>query len=190
MRSENATRPTYAELLKDPRWQRKRLEILNRDDWTCQRCGAEDKTLHVHHRKYGRGFPWEIENGFLVTLCEACHEKTTEVGRRLAELISCSDPSDLEEVAGLLEAKLTRYGKGASILVRDYEHAEGIGHEYFLTAEEVLALAAPTEYMVTVEALKRAFHAVGCPELHRRNREADFYRAYGSSSMAVVLKAD
>lgn len=52
----------YSQLLKDPRWQKKRLEILDRDDWKCTHCEAEHKTLHVHHRhKYVRGCTSEIE---------------------------------------------------------------------------------------------------------------------------------
>lgn len=65
----------YSELLRDPRWQKKRLEILQRDDWHCQRCGAKDQTLHVHHCYYGKGKkPWEYENTSLLTLCLDCHE--------------------------------------------------------------------------------------------------------------------
>lgn len=64
---------TYSELLKDPRWQKKRLEILERDNWMCQHCRSTDKMLHVHHIKYS-GFPWEAEDKFLITLCEECHE--------------------------------------------------------------------------------------------------------------------
>ena len=62
----------YAEKLKDPRWQRRRLEILERDDFSCQACGAEDKTLHVHHKWYV-GEPWEAPDEALETLCEPCH---------------------------------------------------------------------------------------------------------------------
>jgi len=64
---------TYSEKLKDPRWQKKRLEIFNRDDWKCLNCGATTKTLIVHHLKYD-GDPWKVENEFLKTLCEDCHE--------------------------------------------------------------------------------------------------------------------
>ena len=64
----------YSDSLKDPRWQKKRLEILNRDDWTCQICGSKDKMLHVHHISYVKGRkPWEYENDLLITLCEKCH---------------------------------------------------------------------------------------------------------------------
>jgi 5-methylcytosine-specific restriction endonuclease McrA len=69
-----STKKTYSEKLRDPRWQKRRLYILERDDWTCQRCRATDKTLHVHHRWYEPGAePWEAADGALQTLCEDCH---------------------------------------------------------------------------------------------------------------------
>jgi hypothetical protein len=65
----------YSELLKDPRWQRKRLEIMQRDGYTCKRCGDSKNTLHVHHLIYRRGLkPWEHSGDELVTLCIDCHE--------------------------------------------------------------------------------------------------------------------
>lgn len=64
---------SYSDKLRDPRWQKKRLEIMGRDQFTCQNCGAKDKTLNVHHCAYIKGLdPWEY--GFsLITLCELCH---------------------------------------------------------------------------------------------------------------------
>lgn len=70
---------TYAEKLKDPRWQKKRLEILQRDDWTCQICKDKESTLHVHHKYYMKNVePWDYEDHLLVTLCESCHEYERE----------------------------------------------------------------------------------------------------------------
>jgi hypothetical protein len=69
----------YSELLKDPRWQRKRLEILNRDNWFCQACADNESTLHVHHIKYTSRLPWETPDNLLVTLCESCHKKEDEL---------------------------------------------------------------------------------------------------------------
>lgn len=63
----------YADLLKDPRWQKKRLKIFERDKFRCKECGCEENTLHVHHIKYF-GKPWEAPDDFLVTLCQGCHE--------------------------------------------------------------------------------------------------------------------
>jgi len=65
----------YAEKLLDPRWQKKRLEILERDGWQCQYCGDTKTTLHVHHHFYDKtGDPWEMASHLLVTLCAPCHE--------------------------------------------------------------------------------------------------------------------
>lgn len=76
---------SYSEMLKDPRWQKKRLQIMNRDDFTCRSCGDKSTTLHVHHLAYVRNAcPWEYEDRFLVTLCENCHEEETEC-RKAAE---------------------------------------------------------------------------------------------------------
>lgn len=65
----------YKEQIKSPKWQRRRLEILQRDDFTCQICGCKDKMLHVHHTAYERDkMIWEYPDEMLITLCEDCHE--------------------------------------------------------------------------------------------------------------------
>jgi hypothetical protein len=67
---------SYSEKLKNPSWQRKRLEILDRDEFMCKMCHNEEETLHVHHRLYiPNTDPWDYPNELLVTLCEKCHEK-------------------------------------------------------------------------------------------------------------------
>lgn len=63
---------TYKEKLRDPRWQKKRLEILDRDNFTCQLCGDKHTTLHVHHNSYSEN-PWDVENSELITYCADCH---------------------------------------------------------------------------------------------------------------------
>ena len=65
----------YSIKLKDPRWQKKRLKILERDGWACQLCDDSESTLVVHHRRYLPGTePWDYPDHLLVTLCEDCHE--------------------------------------------------------------------------------------------------------------------
>lgn len=69
---------SYSDLLRDPRWQKKRLEILSRDDFTCMNCADTTNTLHVHHRYYLNGHkPWEYPDTALTTLCADCHEQET-----------------------------------------------------------------------------------------------------------------
>ena len=67
---------SYSEKLKDPRWQKKRLLILQRDNFTCCNCGSKEKTLHVHHKLYyANTEPWDYNDNVLITLCFECHEQ-------------------------------------------------------------------------------------------------------------------
>jgi len=67
---------TYSEKLKHPKWQKKRLEILNRDKFTCKLCGDTESTLHVHHLEYKPNTePWDYPNANFKTLCEYCHRE-------------------------------------------------------------------------------------------------------------------
>ena len=63
---------TYSDKLKNPKWQKKRLEILNRDKFTCCFCGDKETELHVHHKSY-KSNPWESDNKELQTICKHCH---------------------------------------------------------------------------------------------------------------------
>jgi hypothetical protein len=75
---------TYWEKLKDPRWQKKRLEVLEKAEFTCSQCGDSESTLHVHHGYYCKGNePWEYPVESLHCLCETCHE---DVQRELVEI--------------------------------------------------------------------------------------------------------
>lgn len=62
----------YRDKLKDPRWQRKRLEVLQRDSFTCCHCGDDKTELHIHHLKYS-GDPWEAKMEDMITVCVHCH---------------------------------------------------------------------------------------------------------------------
>lgn len=69
---------TYSEKLKDPRWQKKRLEIMERDNFTCVHCEDKETTLNVHHKKYN-GEPWKSKNEDLETVCEDCHSVIEDI---------------------------------------------------------------------------------------------------------------
>src|SRR6187402_680382 len=64
---------TYAEKLTNPKWQKKRLKILERDNWTCQECENTELTLHIHHKRYSGINPWDTDDKYLITLCSKCH---------------------------------------------------------------------------------------------------------------------
>lgn len=67
----------YSEKLKSPKWQRKRLEILNRDNFTCLLCGDTETELQIHHLKYTGYNPEDAPNEDLETLCKDCHSIKT-----------------------------------------------------------------------------------------------------------------
>lgn len=72
----------YSERLKHPMWQRKRLEILERDNFMCTQCDADDEQLHVHHLFYVKGRePWDYPSLSLTTLCHECHDSIHDESR-------------------------------------------------------------------------------------------------------------
>ena len=79
---------TYSEKLKDPRWQRMRLEVMERDEFKCCSCFVEDKTLHVHHSYYTKGAdPWDYPLEALSTQCADCHKEIEEGLLRIRKAI-------------------------------------------------------------------------------------------------------
>ncbi|MGH9530130.1 MAG: HNH endonuclease, partial [Terriglobales bacterium] len=48
-----------------------RQQILRRDRWKCQSCGAKSN-LEVHNQKF-RGQSGTDSGENLITLCDACH---------------------------------------------------------------------------------------------------------------------
>jgi hypothetical protein len=80
---------TYQEQLKHPKWQKKRLEILERDKFKCSICGDTDVTLHVHHKvSYDNNKkPWEYSDNDYETLCEHCHKSISDLNKQIQRLI-------------------------------------------------------------------------------------------------------
>lgn len=106
-------KPTYYELLKHPKWQEKRLRIMERDGFKCLECGSNDTTLNVHHGYYRKGAePWDYEDETLHTLCEGCHKKAeilrAELYRKIGELRQ-------EGVARLLESEILKQDSDDSL---------------------------------------------------------------------------
>ena len=77
----------YSDLLKSPKWQKKRLQIMSRDKFTCKLCGDTETQLHVHHKEYINGNnPWDYDNTLLITLCEDCHQEIEKLKKEDANL--------------------------------------------------------------------------------------------------------
>lgn len=79
----------FLEQIKHPKWQKKRLEILNRDSYKCQYCGNKNDELHVHHLIYHKGkMIWEYNNDYLITYCKGCHECHHELYNEIKEILA------------------------------------------------------------------------------------------------------
>lgn len=80
MKKDQEKSLSYEEQIKSPHWHKRRLQILQRDNFTCQICGSTEKTLHVHHLCYRKGAKiWEYPDNTLITLCEDCHRMEHEM---------------------------------------------------------------------------------------------------------------
>lgn len=91
----------YFDLLKNPLWQKKRLENLKLANWECINCGNKDDQLQVHHKQYIKGRnPWEYENEQLEVLCNKCHGEMHEMLDAIKTIISYSD---IYEIFNLLK---------------------------------------------------------------------------------------
>jgi len=63
--------------LTNPEYKYWHSKVFQRDNWTCQTCGARGCYLEVHHIKSWAKYPklrFDINNG--VTLCRECHKLT------------------------------------------------------------------------------------------------------------------
>lgn len=97
---------TYGQKLKDPLWQKKRLEVMELASFQCKTCGSKTDTLTVHHINYRKGAePWEYCKATeLVCLCEPCHKAIEkEIIPKLREIAASVNPDILKEVAKALE---------------------------------------------------------------------------------------
>lgn len=79
----------YKDLLKNPQWQRKRLEVFQRDNFTCQCCNSTNKELHLHHLQYKKGsLPHDYDEEMLVTLCCDCHDFAHKELKKITSLLA------------------------------------------------------------------------------------------------------
>lgn len=99
---------TYSEKLRDPKWQRLRLAVMERDEFACRACGDKDSTLNVHHLvAYKKNAdPWDYELWELITLCEDCHKTITDDFNEMKSIImyQCMAPEYSYEFLRIIKA--------------------------------------------------------------------------------------
>jgi len=144
---------SYFDLLKDPRWQRLRLELMQRANFSCQECGAKDKMLTVHHGYYEFEMrPWEYPAESLHCLCEECHECAQQSYRLWKQMIGRLPLFDQNVVAGFALALWMRRHRKNNVSIPGEEHAIGLAVLFDLSGEEVVN-AADDKGRLTYEKL-------------------------------------
>ena len=105
----------YRQQIKDPRWQKLRLKIFERDGFTCQRCYSTKKNLQVHHLIYIQGkMIWQYKMSELITLCEDCHKHESENLNEACKLLNYNVRTSgllSDEIYELAEYHKRRRGK-------------------------------------------------------------------------------
>lgn len=128
-------KPTYYEMLRDPRWQRKRLEVMQRADFACEECGDKETTLNVHHQYYRKGAkPWEYEDDCFLCMCEPCHDRRHGSLDQAKELLGKLSSEELEYILGFIKGRtlLNDLNDDGSqrFVVAGYEQATGVADAY------------------------------------------------------------
>ncbi len=129
MPREKGDRRAYWELLRDPQWQRKRLEVMERAEFRCDTCEATDKTLNVHHRLYRKSaLPWEYADHELVCLCEDCHEQEHHIREQIDAGLAALGSIFYDDVLGYVHGNL--YSSTSANVIPDETPVNVISFEY------------------------------------------------------------
>lgn len=164
---------SYSEKFKDPRWQKKRLEVLNEHNFECQSCGDTGKQLHVHHPAYKKGAePWEYKSCELMCLCGDCHaeehyciEIVTTILNEIKFSTNLIGNTNNMELAGLLTAY--SHEGPFDMQVFGHEFASGVGIYYRKSAEEIISYCE--NHVLPYEVIER-LEAINCLKI---TKEAD-----------------
>lgn len=153
----------YRDKLKDPRWQKKRLEVLNRYSFTCCHCGDDKTQLHIHHLKYN-GEPWEADMADMITVCAHCHVIQEKLNKTYpgSTVVKVMRRDTMDAETGTIENRiLSRFIYFKYILPGSPVQTKGvdvimfcsiIGYEYVF--ESMIALKALKEFVELCEKYK------------------------------------
>jgi len=127
----------FKEQYKHPNWQKKRLEKLELEGFSCECCGDVETTLHVHHNAYIKGrFVWEYSNDQLSVLCESCHSNTHQKIDELRNSLSRISPHSVDEVLGFVKV----ISSENSFVVGSCDEAVGVAKHFEISSDEIIAL--------------------------------------------------
>lgn len=110
---------TYAEKLRDPRWQKKRLQLLNRAGFRCEHCGYGQEELHVHHKIYRKGCEiWDYKDDEFIVLCLCCHQRITEELDCIRERMACLSAAGIAALSAILDFTICHFQEDWEYWVR------------------------------------------------------------------------
>lgn len=96
----------YWQKLQDPRWQKLRLEAMQKSDFCCEMCGNSESMLQVHHKEYFKGHePWEYDIEQLAVLCKECHENhhsSKDLYKIIGSYLPVDGPKSRDSVAFMI----------------------------------------------------------------------------------------
>lgn len=105
----DGVKKTYGELLRDPRWQKRRLEIMSRAEFHCEQCDDGGTTLNVHHKLYRKGaMPWDYTDDELACICENCHKTEHQARESLNRALAEMHITQIEQVLGFAEGLVAK----------------------------------------------------------------------------------
>ena len=102
----SSSKSEFWKLYENPKWQKKRLEVLQRADFRCEECKDNTKNLHVHHRYYKKdSAPWDYPDDCFQCLCRECHRKKTIITEETKQLLGFLPKDKMEVTLGYILAQ-------------------------------------------------------------------------------------
>lgn len=157
----------YKEQIKSPKWQKRRLEIMEKDNFTCQLCGDTETMLNVHHLSYHRDRNiWEYEDWELMTLCENCHKDEHSSLDDLNSYVESikSRGVTMREIIALLNAIEVDLYLGHDRVISDF-----VGDDSAMGRDDDIKLLADRR-----ESMKSIFHARQKDKMRRQSENNPF----------------
>lgn len=165
-------RNEFLQMYRDPRWQRKRLELCAAANWACQMCDARDKELQIHHGCYESDkAPWEYDDETLHVVCSDCHEQMDYFRKWLVHFAGHCSFLQQCQLAGYLLAMLRLWKEEPDTLGDDLrrgydDFTYGELGKYAVENRRSSAVAnsdmcnTPTDVLTNSQAADAAFDAV------------------------------
>ena len=152
---KNLTKDEFFEKYKNPLWQRKRLQIMEKNNFECEDCGSKEKTLNVHHSYYLKNvMPWEYPDNSLHCLCEDCHKEAKKIKEKLLlELGNCVQ-SDLERIIGYCKGLQLFQELIECVEVESHEDAVGIGDVFEINPDKIIECCQENNHLITKSDIK------------------------------------